>query len=68
MTHTAKTGFKTFEAARDDLKTQGFTACGPYAKVWTHQDGTEFAIRSGLKGKTGQSARGAAWIWGYGPK
>jgi hypothetical protein len=68
MTHSAKTGFSSFEAARNDLKAQGFTAVGPYAREWTHIDGTVFQIGGSLKGKTGQSARGQGWVFGYHPK
>lgn len=67
--HTKKSGFLTIEAARDDLKAQGFTAVGPYAREWTHPDGTVFILGKGsLQGRTGQSARGLRWIFGYYPK
>jgi len=68
MKHAAKSGFPTFEAARNDLKSQGFTAGGPYATKWTHADGTVFHIGYSLKGKTGQSARGQKWVFGYYPR
>jgi hypothetical protein len=68
MNTTAKSGFTTFEAARNELKAAGFTSVGPYAKDWTGPNGEIFSIGGGLKGKTGQSARGLAWTYGYFPK
>ena len=65
MTPENKSGFKSFEAARNDLKSFGFTSPGPYATEWTNIEGAVFIIGGSLKGKTGQSARGLGWVFGY---
>ena len=65
MTITNKSGFPTFEAARNELRSLGFTAAGPYAKEWKRADSVVAVIGSGLRGKTGQSARGLSTVFGY---